>query len=410
MTAQNEHARNEFGHVDDEGNVFLVTPSGPVKIAQYVAGPASEGLEFFTRKYAELTHEAALAIARLSDGKATPESVKPLLERLSAAVDSPSMIGDMSLIPGIRADIEAAIAKRRAEISAIKAAAREKSTARREELVALAEKLATSTQWKPTGDKFKSLLDEWKALPRGERAKEQELWTRFSHARSAFDKARRSYFATLDSTRGEAEAAKKALVRKATDLSTSTDWQSASNTLKGLMADWKKLPRAARAVEDALWAEFKAAQDAFFAARSAVMTQRDEALSGNLEVKLGLLARAEALLPITDAQAAKNTMREIQELWEKAGHVPRNDKDKIERRLKAVEDAIRSLQEDHWRKTKPEVVERANTLVSSFEAQLNKLEEQISSASDAAAATLREQRDHVKALLEAAKDGASKLR
>lgn len=42
---------NEFGYVDDEGNVFLNAPSGPTKIGQYAAGEPNEGLEFFTKRY-----------------------------------------------------------------------------------------------------------------------------------------------------------------------------------------------------------------------------------------------------------------------------------------------------------------------------------------------------------------------
>ena len=36
---------NEYGYVDDEGNVFLNSPSGAAKIGQYAAGEPNEGLE-----------------------------------------------------------------------------------------------------------------------------------------------------------------------------------------------------------------------------------------------------------------------------------------------------------------------------------------------------------------------------
>jgi acetolactate synthase small subunit len=140
---------------------------------------------------------------------------------------------------------------------------------------------------------------------------------------------------------------------------------------------------------------------------------RDEEFGKNLEVKLELLKRAESLLPITNVDAAKTTLREIQEAWEKAGHVPRNDKDKIEKRLKSVEDAIRKVQEDHWHRTKPEVVDRANTLVTSFEASIAKLEKQKLAAETAGknddAAKIGQQISQAQGLLEAAKSGAATL-
>ena len=53
------------------------------------------------------------------------------------------------------------------------------------------------------------------------------------------------------------------------DRSASQDWAKTSKELRDLMADWKAAPRASRAEEDKLWKRFKAAQDAFYAARTA---------------------------------------------------------------------------------------------------------------------------------------------
>jgi hypothetical protein len=179
------------------------------------------------------------------------------------------------------------------------------------------------------------------------------------------------------------------------------------------MDEWKGLARAGKSDEDKLWKEFKAAQDKFFSSRNAANSVRDEEFGKNLEVKLELLNKAEALLPITNVDSAKTALRDIQEAWEKAGMVPRNDKDKVERRLKVVEDAIRKAQEEIWHRSKPEVVERANTLVNSFEAALGKLEKQVAAAVTAGKTSevekLTAQIDQTKALLEAAQSGASKL-
>jgi mevalonate kinase len=112
-------------------------------------------------------------------------------------------------------------------------------------------------------------------------------------------------------------------------------------------------------------------------------------------------------------ESAKAALRDIQEAWEKAGHVPRNDKDKVERRLKAVEDAIRKVQEEHWHRSKPEVVDRANSLVTSFEASITKLEKQKSAAQAAGKTSdvtkLEAQITQAQSLLEAARSGAATL-
>ncbi len=193
----------------------------------------------------------------------------------------------------------------------------------------------------------------------------------------------------------------------------SSDWANTTTAYKKLMDDWKATARAAKGQEEKLWNEFKAAQDKFFANRNAANSVRDEEFSKNLEVKLELIKKAEALLPITNVDAAKAALRDIQELWEKAGHVPRNDKDKIERRLKAVEDAIRKVQDEQWHRSKPEVVERANSLVTSFEASIAKLEKQKNTAQAAGKTSDVTKFEtaivQAQSLLDAARSGASTL-
>ena len=143
-------------------------------------------------------------------------------------------------------------------------------------------------------------MDGPPAGDRSTRDAEQELWKRFSTARSAFDKARRAHFATLDATRKEASAVKEGIIAQAEELSTCTDWGDTARAYRDLMDQWKAAPRAGRADEDALWSRFRAAQDAFFEARSAAHAERDEDQRDNLRAKEALATEAEALLPIRD--------------------------------------------------------------------------------------------------------------
>ncbi len=405
--------QNDYGHVDAEGNVFLAGEAGPTKIGQFAAGDPAEGLAFFTKRYHDLVAEIELSVARLKEGKANVESVTALVERIAASIETPNLLGDLKALEVHKTDLLAKLEEAKVAKAAKRAEQKAASLAKREELVAQAESLSNSTAWKVTGEKYKELLEEWKKLPSGDRGVEQELWKRFSHARSVFDKARRIHFAALDATRGEALTGKKALIAKAQELSTSTDWAASTTTFKKLMDEWKTLPRASKSDEDKLWKQFKAAQDAFFDARNAANSVRDGEFAENLVAKEALAVQAEAILPVTDIEAAKTALRVIQEKWEKVGHVPRNDKEKIEKRLKAVEDAIRKQQEAIWHRSKPEVIDRANTLVNSFQAALSKIEASLEKASAAnkadEVAKLTEQRAQTVALLEAAQAGASTL-
>ena len=404
---------NEYGRADEQGNVFLKTSEGEVKVGQYAAGDPAEGLAFFTKRFADLKTEAELALTRLTDGKGSFDAINGLVEKLKATITTPNALGPINELEELASKLGVALEEQKVVAAARKAQLKEAALKRREEIADLAQSLANSNAWKSSSEQFKNMLDEWKKLSTYDRAKEQELWKKFSSARSTFDKARRAHFANLDKVRGEANEAKNALIKKASTLADSQDWAATTTAFKKLMDDWKKLPRAAKNEEEKLWKNFKEAQDKFFDARNAANSERDESLKGNLAVKEELAKLAEAILPVKNVEAAKSALREIQEKWEKAGHVPRADRDKIERRLKKVEDEVRKHVEEIWRKSKPEVIERANSLVTSFENSLAKLEKQITEAlakgDDRKAADLKKQQAQTQALLDAAKSSQSDL-
>ena len=361
----------------------------------------------------DLKTEAELALTRLTDGKGSFDAINALVERLKSTVSNPNALGPIHELEDLANKLSAALATQKEVANAKKAELKEATLKRRQEIADLGVSLANSNQWKATSEQFKNLLEEWKKLSSYDRAVEQELWKKFSSARSAFDKARRAHFANLDQVRSEANAAKSALIKKAHELAESKEWAATTSAYKKLMDDWKKLPRAAKAEEEKLWKSFKEAQDKFFNARNEANSERDVELKANLQVKEELAKLAEAILPVKNVDAAKAALREIQEKWEKAGHVPRADKDKIERRLKAVEDEVRKHVEEIWRKSKPEVIERANSLVTSFENSLAKLEKQIADAlakgDSKKADDLKKQQQQTAELLAAAKSSASEL-
>lgn len=404
---------NEFGYVDEDKNAYVNTDIGPIKVGSFPDGTLEEAFSFFTKRYSDLVTDVELTIARLADGKGSIEGITAVTDRIKSALENPNAIGDLKQLGTAKIQIEALLDKRKVANAARKAELKVEALAKRAAVVETAEKLATSNAWKVTTEKFKELLEEWKALPHAEKAAEQELWARFRKARSTFDKARKIHFDELNTVRTEAVAGKQAVIKKAQEIADSTEWVSTANSFKRLMSEWKELPRAAKAKEDKLWAEFKLLQDRFFAAKTASEAVRDEELGANLVAKQTLLEKAEALLPVTDVEATKKALRDIQEQWEKIGHVPRDAKDKVERRLKAVEAALRKLQDEKWHNTNPEVVQRANGLVLSFETSLEKLDKQIASATaagkDSEVIKLSSQREQTVALLDAARSGAAQL-
>jgi hypothetical protein len=372
-------AAEPWGRVDADGAVFVRTPDGPeaeVKVGEWLAGDPADGIRFYERKYASLAVEIDLLEHRLGEAGLATDEAMALIGKLRDQVDRPHSVGDLAALrtrlDGLVARVDAQREARRAE----RAAAREQARAQREALVLEAERLAESTKWKASGERFRAIVEEWRVAPHAERSYEQELWKRLSHARSAFEKRRRAWFASRDAERTEAVVVKEKIVKEAEALATSKDWGPTSTTYRTLMQRWKAAGPATREAEEELWTRFKAAQDTFFTARSAVFDERDAEQQQNLAKKRALADEAEKLLPVKDLSAARASLRGIQDRWAEIGHVPRADKPAIEKRLQQVEQALRAAEETRWKRSNPEARARAAATVEQLTASIAKLHKQ----------------------------------
>jgi len=364
------------GRAEADGSVYVRTADGERLVGQYTIGSPEEGLAFYARKFLDLQVESDLLLARVREGKTPAEPARSALTRLRESLAAGSFVGDSAALADVLDQLDAAIQVAASQAAARKAEERTASLAARETLVVEAESLAPSTAWKSTNERFAALVEEWKALPRADRGKEQELWKRLSAARTTFDKNRRAHFAALDSTRKEALTRKRDLIAQAEGLATSTDWAATTKKLRTLMDQWKSAPRGSRSDEDKLWKRFKAAHDAFYSAMKADLDTKDAELAVNVPAKEALVVEAEALVPVTDLATAKKNLRAIQNRWDSAGDIPRADRQKLEKRLAKVEEAVRSAERDSWQRSNPEVKARAESTANAFSDALDRMRAQ----------------------------------
>ena len=377
-----------FGRVAEDGVVYVKDGDTERPVGSYPGASPSEALTYFGRKYDELDAAADLLLQRVTQTDISAKDAQEGYARLAEQCQEPNAVGDLAALRAKVAEIAATVDSRRAADAEQRAAAREEGRAYRETLVVEAERIAAqpeaSIQWKNSGARMRELLDEWKAHqrsgPRLDRATESALWQRFSAARNGFDRARRIHFAQLDSQQGAAKVAKEHLVAEAERLSTSKDWTPTAGAFKRLMDEWRRAGRAGRQDDDALWERFKAAQDAFFAAKDAVVAKEEEEFRGNLAVKERLLAEAEQILPVTDLDAAKAALRSIQDRWDRAGKVPRADLERTEKSMRRIEQAVRDAEEKRWASSNPEAAARAQSLADQLETAMQRLRDDLAKA------------------------------
>lgn len=369
-----------FGRVDGDGTVYVRTGDAERSVGQVPDVPAEEALAFFTRRFLALELEVSLLATRVASGALSPDDATGSIKTVRAAVTDARAVGDLD---GLLARLDA-LSPLLAEQRAVRKAERAKQTTQargaKEKFVLEAEKLAAGNDWRGGVNRFRILLDQWKALPRLDRATDDELWHRFSGARTNYTRRRKAQFAQQNEQRESARTIKERLADEAEALATSTDWGPTTGTYRELMTQWKAAGPAPRGVDEALWKRFRGAQDTFFAAKIAVLSEQDSEFRANAEAKEALLAEGEALLPVTDLDRTNAGYRDLVERWAAIGKVPRDSVRPLEGRLRAIEEAIKEADDDRWRRTNPEARARAEETAAKLEAQIAQQEDKAARA------------------------------
>lgn len=378
-----------WGRVDDEGNVYLRASGdgGERLVGQYAIGDSKDdALSVYVRRYLDLVAQASLLESRLEI--VNPQEIIPGLKTLDEALVEPAVVGD---VDALRARVEAIrerLKVRQAEFDEERKVAKLQALADRTSIIERAEAIAAQdpdkTHWRDSRNELSSLLEQWKraqkAGPRIDRTAEEGLWKRFSRARTEFDRHRRQHFSKVEANRNEVTARKEALIKRAEEMSSSTDWGATSAAYRDLLEEWKAAGRITRKEDDKLWARFRAAQQVFFDARQADRDSINSEQNENLAAKLALIKEAEAILPIKDIQVAKNKLHDIQDRWEQIGFVPRKDISRTEGRLRDVESAVRAAEDEQWRKSDPSKIERATGFAAQLEDAIAKHEQELADA------------------------------
>jgi hypothetical protein len=371
---------HDWGRVDDDGTVYVKTADGERSVGQYPEGTPEEALKFFTERYDALAFEVDLLEQRIKSGVMSPDEAATSVRTVRGQVVDANAVGDLAALAA-RLDALAPILEEQREVRKAERAQRSaEARTGKERIVSEAEALAEGTDWRNGANRMRELLDEWKALPRIDRSSDDALWRRFSTARTAYTRRRKAHFAEQHEKRDQARGIKERLADEAEELATSTDWGPTAGRYRDLMRQWKAAGPAPRDVDDALWKRFRGAQDTFFGARDAAIAEQDQEFAANAVVKEQLLVEAEALLPVTDLDAAKRAFRDIADRWDAAGKVPRDRMRELEGRIRRVEQEIRGVEDEQWRRSDPEKSARADDMVSKLEAAIAAVEEDLDKA------------------------------
>ncbi|MBY6061220.1 DUF349 domain-containing protein [Microbacterium esteraromaticum] len=377
----------QWGRVTDDGTVEVREGDSWRAVGQYPDGTADEALAYYVRKYDDLAVKLGTLETRAQGGGASASDLTKQATHLQGEAADAAAVGDLA---GLRARIETLI-ESLAEATAKEAAAAKEALdaaiAERTTIVEKAEQIAardlSKVQWKQVTAEMTELFDAWQAHqqngPRLPKGVAQQLWKRFRTARSTVDKARRVFFAELDDVHRAARDAKSRLIERAEALA--PRGVDGIPSYRNLLDEWKTVGRAGRKADDALWAKFKAAGDALYAARAEQAAAEEADSAPKIEAREALLVEAKGVADESNLKRARALLTRIQREWDEVGRIfPRDKERALDDRMRSIEQALKSREDVDWKKNNPETKARANDMSSQLVEAIEKLESELAAA------------------------------
>ena len=162
----------------------------------------------------------------------------------------------------------------------------------------------------------------------------EEIWGRFKKASTVINKKHQQHFEELKAKEQGNYEAKQAICEKiesidCTALKTFADWDEKTNEVIALQSEWKTIGFAPQKLNVKIFERFRAVCDAFFKAKSefykTIKTEKNE----NLQRKIALAERAEALKDSTDWKKTTEELTRLQKEWKTIGSVSKKYSDAV---------------------------------------------------------------------------------
>ena len=202
-----------------------------------------------------------------------------------------------------------------------------------------AEENKGSGDWEKHTKQIIDIQTEWKTIGFAPQKMNVKIFERFRAACDDFFGRKAAYFKGLKETFKENAEKKRALIEKAKELQTSTEWKSTSDKFIALQKEWKTIGMVPKKLGDQLWEEFLAACNTFFEARNAAGAGARGEERENLDKKLGIIEQLKALATETGEEVADKVQKLVDE-YNAVGHVPYKEKDKLYKEYHAVLDKL----------------------------------------------------------------------
>ena len=199
--------------------------------------------------------------------------------------------------------------------------------------------IKTAAQWESTTKEVIAMQQEWRSIGFAPQKMNVKIFERFRTINDTFFGKKAEFFKNLKAQYAENVEKKQALVKKAQELSDSTEWKKTGDKIIALQKEWKKVGVVPRKQGDQLWKDFLDACNKFFEARNKANAGTRSVEHANLDKKREVIGKLKDLLE-TPADNLQQALQKLTEEYNAIGHVPFKEKDKIYKEYHEVLDKI----------------------------------------------------------------------
>ena len=222
----------------------------------------------------------------------------------------------------------------------------EENLAKKTELCEKVEALAKEENkgigdWEKHSKAIIALQQEWKTIGFAPQKMNVKIFERFRAACDDFFSRKSEFFKQLKQQFAANAEKKRELIKKAQEMTDSTDWKATGDKFVALQKEWKTIGAVPKKLGDQLWNEFLTACNHFFDARNAAHAGTRTEEKANLQKKRDIIAQLKELAE-KGVEDAQDKVQELVDAYNAVGHVPFKEKDKIFKEYHDVLDKIYS--------------------------------------------------------------------
>ena len=204
----------------------------------------------------------------------------------------------------------------------------------------MSENINSINAWQKKSVEVNELFKLWKSIGPAQKKLNDEIWNRFKSSMDTFFSSKKEFFSKLKEQQIDNYNRKLQLCIEAETLAESKEWKKATDAIKKLQEEWKKIGPVPKRHSDKIWKRFRSACDTFFTSKSEHFSGVKGVEEENLRLKRELLERIKAYEITPNRAENMEVIKGFQREWMAIGYVPMKYKDSLQDEYRKSIDAL----------------------------------------------------------------------